>query len=582
MLLTSKTPKKGATKLKPATSIALEQKKKKWQMQTYLETRDFKGAMALLQFQAKHGEASRLNSLWTAYCLFHMGEYYQALRLYEDIVKVDEGDENYDDDAKAQHEHNCVLINMACCYLYMSYIDFAKSTLKKIKSPQDNIVRCQHRLQLLLAQRNNDAESVSALLDKEIGSSRDLRDQLAAAAVLYHQRNFQGAVDVYKRLLSRDESMAAIQVYLAMCYYHLEYFDISSEMLATYLSLDPQSIVAKNLLACNTYHLTDGSAAEKSLNLRGTKTNHALIEHNLVAFRGGDRALRLWPPFVSVIPEAQLNLAIYHLKRSNFSEAFDMLETLEPAQPLEYILKAIVHTWMGQQPAFAQSLTNEHLFMGEKFYETVGAAPSECDTIRGRQAMASLYLVRKEYDTATVYLKSIAMYHVQDDAFNWNYGMALAAMGCFSEGETALSQIQNPEWKQQYVYMAWLARCHIRSIQHSYFAWDMYLKVQNSVDALRLLKLIANEYYLMADYFFAAKSFDVLERVDPDPEYWEAKRGACIGYFHKASTGKCDASKLQEVLSMLDASKHNQGKVIARSLRAWCETANLLPVDDNL
>lgn len=33
---------------------------------------------------------------------------------------------------------------------------------------------------------------------------------------------------------------------------------------------------------------------------------------------------------------------------------------------------------------------------------------------------------------------------------------------------------------------------------------------------------------------YAAKAFDVLERLDPDPEYWEGKRGACVGVFQQA------------------------------------------------
>ena len=32
----------------------------------------------------------------------------------------------------------------------------------------------------------------------------------------------------------------------------------------------------------------------------------------------------------------------------------------------------------------------------------------------------------------------------------------------------------------------------------------------------------------MGHFLFAAKAFDVLERLDPDPEYWEGKRGACV------------------------------------------------------
>ena len=35
----------------------------------------------------------------------------------------------------------------------------------------------------------------------------------------------------------------------------------------------------------------------------------------------------------------------------------------------------------------------------------------------------------------------------------------------------------------------------------------------------------------MGHFLFAAKAFDVLERLDPDPEYWEGKRGACVGVF---------------------------------------------------
>ncbi|KAF0754921.1 hypothetical protein AaE_005144 [Aphanomyces astaci] len=299
------------------------------------------------------------------------------------------------------------------------------------------------------------------------------------------------AADIYKRVLARHETHAAINVYLAMCYYHLEYFDISSELLATYLATsDGHSNVAKNLLACNTFHLVDGVAAEKSLHLHlpqplgdTTSRGHALVEHNVVVFRQGDVGLRLWPPLLGTVPEAKLNLALFHIKHDTFEKAFDLLDTFEPAQPIAYILKAIVHMWMGQQQVETNQAhhnittpTNEHLFLSEKFFETVGAAPSECDTIRGRQAMASMYMLRNE----------------------------------------------------------------------------------------------------MADYYFAAKSFDVLERVDPDPEFWEAKRGACVGYFHKAVSGKCDATKLVEVLNMLEGSKHNQGKVMARTLRTYCESVHLI------
>ncbi len=40
-----------------------------------------------------------------------------------------------------------------------------------------------------------------------------------------------------------------------------------------------------------------------------------LLRHNLVIFRGGEGALQVLPQLLGVIPEARLNLAIYHLKQ---------------------------------------------------------------------------------------------------------------------------------------------------------------------------------------------------------------------------------------------------------------------------
>ncbi len=43
-----------------------------------------------------------------------------------------------------------------------------------------------------------------------------------------------------------------------------------------------------------------------------------LIRHNLVVFRSGEGALQVLPPLVDVLPEARLNLVIYHLKNGIF------------------------------------------------------------------------------------------------------------------------------------------------------------------------------------------------------------------------------------------------------------------------
>ena len=35
----------------------------------------------------------------------------------------------------------------------------------------------------------------------------------------------------------------------------------------------------------------------------------------------------------------------------------------------------------------------------------------------------------------------------------------------------------------------------------------------------------------MGHFYYSVKAFDVLERLDADPEFWEGKRGAAIGVF---------------------------------------------------
>ena len=42
----------------------------------------------------------------------------------------------------------------------------------------------------------------------------------------------------------------------------------------------------------------------------------------------------------------------------------------------------------------------------------------------------------------------------------------------------------------------------------------------------------------MGQFYYAAKAFDMLERLDPNPEYWEGKRGAACGHFQLVIAGK--------------------------------------------
>lgn len=37
--------------------------------------------------------------------------------------------------------------------------------------------------------------------------------------------------------------------------------------------------------------------------------------------------------------------------------------------------------------------------------------------------------------------------------------------------------------------------------------------------------------FQMGQFYYAAKAFDALEKLDPGSNYWEGKRGACVGIF---------------------------------------------------
>lgn len=51
----------------------------------------------------------------------------------------------------------------------------------------------------------------------------------------------------------------------------------------------------------------------------------------------------------------------------------------------------------------------------------VGSSSSECDTIPGRQCMASSLFLEGRYDEVSLYLSSIKSYFSNDDSFNFNF-----------------------------------------------------------------------------------------------------------------------------------------------------------------
>lgn len=69
-------------------------------------------------------------------------------------------------------------------------------------------------------------------------------DQLCLAAIHFLRSHHEEAVDIYKKLLLENKEFAAINVYIALCYYKLDYYDVSLEILNSYLNNNPTSIIA--------------------------------------------------------------------------------------------------------------------------------------------------------------------------------------------------------------------------------------------------------------------------------------------------------------------------------------------------
>ncbi len=252
-----------------------------------------------------------------------------------------------------------------------------------------------------------------------------------------------------------DKKYDALNIYLAMCYYKLEFYDIALDLVNHYLTNYKSSIVATNLKSAIEYNSTGNyKAAQNLINLLQESSkigniieNDDLLKHNMAVYESEENPvfnkLKVFSSLIDIIPESKLNLIIYYLRNDQITQAYNLIKDLQPNNTKEYILKAIVHCLLGQQSEKNQ----EHLKKAQTYFQSIGASATECDTIEGRQCMASCFRLNGLYADEIIYLESIEPFMKDDDDFNWNYGISLAACQKYKEAEEVLLRVKKDKYK---------------------------------------------------------------------------------------------------------------------------------------
>jgi intraflagellar transport protein 56 len=380
----------------------------------FLAQDDFTGACTLLEFQLRAGAGEGASSsagssaaapqlLWLAWAAFHKGDYRRALEHYRALLEDVKPSEL--EGLPGASPPAALHALRACCLFYLGDVAGAEAAANAAPDgPLRNRVLFHAHAKL-----GNEAAMMACHAKLGVGRKED---QLCLAATHFARGHVQEALDAYKRVLAEHPEDVAIHVYIALCCFKLDYYDLSLDSLAVYLQAHPASPFAVNLKACIQYKLVNGKQAAGELRAL-TEQGYAVegddtLRHNLVVFRGGEGALGVLPGLMAALPEARLNLAMHHLKCGQLADAAALLEDVVPSSVPEYQLKASLAALWGQAQLLGRAgaagggaalkgvTAHEALKQARALFHAVGSSPVECDTIPGRQCMAlSYFLMRK-------------------------------------------------------------------------------------------------------------------------------------------------------------------------------------------
>eukprot|EP00764_Aduncisulcus_paluster_P011792 gnl/Carplike_NY0171/4726_a6431_239.p1 GENE.gnl/Carplike_NY0171/4726_a6431_239~~gnl/Carplike_NY0171/4726_a6431_239.p1 ORF type:complete len:628 (+),score=145.24 gnl/Carplike_NY0171/4726_a6431_239:25-1908(+) len=584
-------------------------------LEDFLEKRDFLGAYTLLRFCANfiRNLKSRgidvedvdpsleelrdpfILKLWVGYCLFHLGKYQDAERIYTNLLEeVEEKsmDSSRFDDSESDTFHNHAFtqklhLYRCICYFYLGMYDKAEEGLSLCP-----VCSLRTRLEFHLAAKMKGDAAEERLMGLHKSLEDVMEDHLTLASVHYLRSHYDEAVKTYDSVIKRfcadhttraskseekeslivpTKEFAALLLYKAMCFYRLEFFDQCEEQLELFQEITggAQSLTTIMLMACNDYRSSESSNAVASVKdfvkRHSHMATHPMIVHNLCIFKDAEDADSILPGLLDSIPEARMNLALFYLNAGDTKEAWEVMKDFEPGDPQQYVLRGIVAASHGQA-----SGSDDLVELAKDDFKLVGESPDDKDTILGRQSMASYLFLEGNYSLSVRYLESIGEYLDDDESYAWNIGMAYAVLEDYGKAVNAFELLpEDHPYRSDFLFRAWYAKSLIRD-GNPVKAWGVYLNAGSADE--RLVQLIANECYSCGHYLYACKAFDVLDKIMPGKENWEGKRGAAIGVLKMYSDGTVDIAAIRAVLKMIWQSEHEQKEFIFSSILQWCQT----------
>ena len=503
-------------------------------IQRSIETRDYMGACTFIEFirDELNQPYTRELALWHGYCLFHNGQYSEAIELYEKLLQQDPTD-------------TVLHLYIASCHFYNQ--DFEEARAAALRGPE-----CDFRTRLIfhVAHQMNDEQELFKAHSQLVGT---LENQLSLAAIHYMRCHYSDAIEIYQRLLLQHPDFLALNVYIAMCQFKLDQWEESNEAVDLYLGENSDSAVALNLKSCDYLRLFDPEIAESQL-LQIKKFSSAaydfvdaLVNHNLCIFKDGVDGFTVLPKLISALPEARYNLAVMYMRSNNPKEANEILQDYQPIELNETILRGTVLLALGQ-------LNNESSQIEEAnaTFAEVGGMENVKDTVPGRECLASTKFIVGEYEEALRVLQTIEELVSDVDEYNYDKGMTLCSLSKWAEAERYMLLVKNPAYTRELYYVSWLCRCYIKNNKPE-AAWNLYVDATSTDDSKTLLHIIAADCFAGGMYYYAMRAYDVLSKYETDPHFKDGLIASAVGVFRSVLTKKETPDKLSEVINVLSS-----------------------------